>query len=178
MVGNIRQWKGQHVVVEAFGLLPADVQRRLKVHFVVATAEDHHQYEVALRARIVEAGAVHSVQLLGPRNDVPAVYAAADFAVHASVLPEPFGLVVPEAMVQGIPVIASKFGGPGEVLSAATGCLFDPANPQELATHLEEMVRGDSLRQALGRAAATAAQAYSVEAMVRGVTEVYERVMG
>lgn len=177
MVGNIRHWKGQHVVVEAFGLLPADVQRRLKVRFVGATAEDHQQYEMALRARIAEAGAEQSVQLVGSRNDVPAVYAAADLAVHASVLPEPFGLVVPEAMVQGIPVIASKFGGPGEVLSAATGRLFDPASPKELAAHLEEMVRNDGVRHALGRAAATAVQAYSVEAMVRGVTGVYDRVL-
>lgn len=176
MVGNVREWKGQHVVIDAYRQLPPDVRQRLQVRFVGATGEPHGAYGATLRAQLEALGANERVQLLGPRDDIPALYAAADLALHASIRPEPFGLVVPEAMVQGIPVIASKFGGPGEVLTNATGRLFDPSVPQQLTEHLIQLVRDDALRQSLGASARAAVENYSIAAMVNGVTDVYDRL--
>jgi glycosyltransferase involved in cell wall biosynthesis len=47
------------------------------------------------------------------------MYAAMDVVVHASRMPEPFGLVVVEAMAAGKPVVATAAGGPAEIINHA-----------------------------------------------------------
>jgi glycosyltransferase involved in cell wall biosynthesis len=130
--------------------------------------------ELERRIRDLDLGA--TVRLIGPRGDVPTLYAAADVALHASVKVEPFGLVVPEAMVHGTPVIASKFGGPGEVLTEECGRTFDPAAPDELATILTTLARDPALRARLGERARQQVAGFSVDAMVQGVERVYARM--
>jgi glycosyltransferase involved in cell wall biosynthesis len=177
MVGNIRSWKGQSVVVEALALLPDQIRRRVQMRFVGAESALDAEYRRSLDARISACDLADRVRFLGPRNDVPALYAAADLALHASIIPEPFGLVVPEAMVHGTPVIASRFGGPGEVITPACGRLFDPSHPAELAAHLIEMVANPDLRRALGQEAARRVEAFSVRAMVQTIEGVYARLL-
>jgi glycosyltransferase involved in cell wall biosynthesis len=180
MVGNLRRWKGQHVVLEAIGHLPAEIRARLHVRFVGAASDADEEYVSVLRARIADLGVGDQVRLAGPRSDVPTILAASDLAVHASTMPEPFGLVVPEAMAQGIPVVASKFGGPGEVLTDACGRVFDPAAPTELASHLERLVSDPSLRARLGSAALARIRQpeFGVREMVVRVVRAYERLLG
>ncbi len=176
MVGNIRRWKGQYVVLEALARVPADVRAMLHVRFVGAPTTMDQDYVQELEQRIRDLGLEATVGLIGPRGDVPTLYAAADFALHASVKVEPFGLVVPEAMVHGTPVVASKFGGPGEVLTEECGRTFDPAVPDELATILTTLARDPSLRARLGARAREQVAGFSVDAMVQGVERVYERM--
>ncbi len=177
MVGNIRSWKGQHVLVEALALLPPDVLATLQVRFVGAESAVDHDYRRSLDARIAAIGAGDRIRFLGGRNDVPELFAASDIAVHASVIPEPFGLVVPEAMVHGLPVIASRFGGPGEVLTPACGRTFDPARPEELAAHLSELVGNATLRRSLGDESRRHVEAFSVRAMVDRIQQTYDKVL-
>ena len=98
----------------------------------------------ALAARHGLTGQVH---LLGSRDDVPALMNAADAIVHASVQPEPFGLVVVEAMALGKPVVASNLGGPSETVTPGTGLLFDPDDPAALAHQLQAVLDQPSLRR-------------------------------
>jgi glycosyltransferase involved in cell wall biosynthesis len=91
---------------------------------------------------------------------------------------EPFGLVVPEAMAFGLPVVASRFGGPGEVLDATCGLLFDPAKPSELAAHLAQLVMDPTHRSRLGEGARRRVERYSVTGMVRVILGVYARFLG
>ena len=179
MLGNVRQWKGQHVVLEALGRLDQEISRRVHVRFVGAASAADAEYVRSLKQTIAAQGAGDRVQLLGGRDDVPTLLAAADIAVHASVIPEPFGLVVPEALAQGLPVIASKFGGPGEVLDASCGRTFDPAQPEELSRHLAELVSDPDLRRRLGAGARARAEQHdlSIDAMVERIESVYARLL-
>lgn len=177
MVGNIRHWKGQHVLIEAFAGLEPAVRSQLQLRFVGAASDQDAEYLNALKRRIRAIGAESQVQFLGTRDDVPTLLAAADVAVHASVEPEPFGLVVPEAMVHGVPVIASKFGGPGEIITPESGRTFDPSDPTQLSRVLAELAVDPVLRGKIGRAAAERALDFSVEAMVRGVEKIYRTVL-
>ncbi len=177
MVGNIRRWKGQYVLLEALAQLPQDVLSRLRVRFVGAESSGDEEYRRTLDQRVSELRVGDRVAFLGARHDVPAIYAAADIAVHASVKAEPFGLVVPEAMSHGVAVVASKFGGPGEVLTPACGRTFDPEDPAELAAILTTLVRDPVLCRALGDAAREQVERFSLDAMVRGVERAYERVL-
>jgi glycosyltransferase involved in cell wall biosynthesis len=177
MVGNIRAWKGQREVVAALRLLPESVRSRLRVCFAGATAKVDADYEAALREEIVAAGLGDCVTFLGSRSDVADLYRAADIAVHASTTPEPFGLVVPEAMAMNCAVIAASTGGPAEVITPGTGFLCDPSAPEEYARALEQLVRDDSLRRAIAAAGPARAALFSIERTVDGTQRVYERAL-
>lgn len=179
MTGNLREWKGQHVLLDALRHLAVDVKRRLHIRFVGAATTADADYVRSLEARIASMEATERVTFLGARDDVPTLLAASDIAVHASVIPEPFGLVVPEAMAQGTAVIASQFGGPGELITTAIGCTFDPSRPAELAAHLDALVRDPARRRQLGDAARRRADEHdlSVEAMVARVESVYRKLL-
>jgi len=177
MVGNIRAWKGQREVVAALRLLPESVRSRLRVCFAGATAKVDADYEAELREEIVAGGLGDCVTFLGSRSDVADLYRAADIAVHASTTPEPFGLVVPEAMAMNCAVIAASTGGPAEVITPGTGFLCNPSAPEEYARALEQLVRDDSLRRAIAAAGPARAALFSIERTVDGTERVYERAL-
>jgi glycosyltransferase involved in cell wall biosynthesis len=177
MVGNIRAWKGQREVIAALRLLPEPVRSRLRVCFAGATAKIDAEYEAGLRDEIVAGGLEDCVTFLGSRSDVADLYGAADIAVHASTTPEPFGLVVPEAMAMNCAVIAASTGGPAEVITPGTGFLCDPSVPAEYARALEQLVRDDSMRRAIAAAGPARAALFSIERTVEGTERVYERAL-
>jgi sucrose-phosphate synthase len=56
---------------------------------------------------------------------------------------EPFGLAPLEAMASGLPVVATRFGGPSETMKdndGEYGVLVDPDNPKELAAGLFSLI--------------------------------------
>ncbi|HJQ10481.1 MAG TPA: glycosyltransferase family 4 protein [Gemmatimonadaceae bacterium] len=177
MVGNIRAWKGQREVVAALRLLPETIRTRLRVFFAGATAPGDAEYETKLKDDIASAGLSECVTLLGPRGDVPDLYNAADIALHASTTPEPFGLVVPEAMSLNCAVIAASTGGPAEIIAPGTGILCDPTRPEEYAGALKQLVENDWLRQAMSDAAPARAANFSVDRTIEGTEQVYERAL-
>jgi glycosyltransferase involved in cell wall biosynthesis len=177
MVGNIRAWKGQREVVAALRLLPPEIRSRLRVFFAGATASMDSVYEAELRDEVAAGGLGDCVSFLGSRSDISDLYGAADIAVHASTTPEPFGLVVPEAMALNCAVIAASFGGPAEVITPGTGFLCNPSVPQQYADVLEQLVRDESLRRAIAAAGPERAALFSIERAVEGTQRIYERAL-
>ncbi|MBB6056912.1 glycosyltransferase family 4 protein [Tolumonas osonensis] len=76
---------------------------------------------------------------LGFRNDMPALYAAADAAILASKY-EPFGLVGPEAVLCGTPVILANTVGATEVI-AEPACTRFQRTTESLTEALEKFLR-------------------------------------
>lgn len=176
MVGNIREWKGQHVVLDALARLAPDVRDRLRVAFVGAPIPGDG-YGERLQRMVAEHGLAPHVAFLGSRSDVPELFHAADLAIHASTIPEPLGLVVIEAMALGRPVIAAHDGGPPEMLTPETGLVFDTREPAQLAAHLTTLVADAGYREALGRAAPARAAEFSVEANATGIERVWSQLL-
>ena len=120
MVGRVAPQKNYELLLE--------VAERLRGHrltFAIAGAADA-ELLAALRRRLagMDLGGVR-VEFLGPRTDVPALMTAADVYVLTSHW-EARALVVQEALVAGLPIVASAVGGiPGLVGEA--GILIDPA---------------------------------------------------
>lgn len=92
------------------------------------------------------------LKLLGYREDIPAILAAADiFALpsHFEGLP----MVLIEAMFAGLPVVASDIPGPREqVLQGVTGLLVPRADSQALAAALATLAGSPERRAAMGKA--------------------------
>jgi glycosyltransferase involved in cell wall biosynthesis len=177
MVGNIRRWKGQHVLIKALEHLTADVRSRLRVVFVGGAGASDSAYYESLRASVMAASLSGCVSFLGARTDVPDLVNAADVIVHASTIPEPFGLVVLEGMALGKPVIAANAGGPTEVVTAQSGFLFDTALPDQLASILVRLVNDPDLRHSVGIAAQRRADLFDTAGTRDAVQRVYAELL-
>lgn len=177
MVGNIREWKGQHVMLEALGHLSATERDRLHVVFAGAVHEDGMQYQKSLRELEERLGLKGQVSWTGPREDVPDLFAAADLAAHCSIQPEPFGLVVTEAMALGTPVAATNFGGPAEVVTPDSGWLYDAQRPEELTEVLRSVLADPDILSAKSRGAQHRSSDYSVHRTVERTAQAYDELL-
>jgi glycosyltransferase involved in cell wall biosynthesis len=77
--------------------------------------------------------------------------AACDVVCHTSRVPEPFGLVIVEAMALGRSVIATEGGGPSEIIASDEyGLLVPPGDSRALARSMLALVDDPDRRRALG----------------------------
>lgn len=139
--GRLAEWKGQHILLEAVACLPGTQA------IVVGDALfGEVEYRDLLIARTRELDVERRVHFLGFRNDVGALMQACDVVVHASIAPEPFGRVIVEAMLAGLPVIASDAGGAREIVeNGRSGILVPPGDPETLAAAVRDLL-GDQAR--------------------------------
>lgn len=178
MVANIREWKGQHVLLEALAELPEGSRKRVHAVFAGSTTEADRPYRVRLEDLVRSHGLEDQVSFLGFRSDAPDLLHGADVAVHASVEPEPGGVVVLEAMALGTAVIASDTGGQAEVITPECGIVFEAGNARELARHLLALVEEPERRRRLGNAARERMQGFSIARNADETQRVYEELLG
>jgi len=112
------------------------------------------------------------LRYLGPRDDVPALLAAARVFVHPSV-EEGFGQAVVEAMLAGVPVVVTDAGGLPEVVGDC-GVVVPRDDPPALAHAIRRVLAGD--HPSVEAAAARAQARFSVAAMVEGTLAVYAAI--
>jgi len=178
MVGNLREWKGHSVVVGALEQMKPDTRRRLHVAFVGQARPEDADHVQNLKQRLERAGATREVSFLGGRMDVPDVLNAADVALHASSShPEPFGLVLVEALALGKPLIAARLGGPIEIVSPDAGILFAPGDARDLCAALERLLERPDLRASMATAARLRAQQFTAQRMAQGMQRVWDELL-
>ncbi len=157
--GRLQRWKGAHVFLDAAARVH---RRRPATRFVVVGGPlfglepDYADGLERLAARHALGAAV---RFTGHLDDPWPELRRADVVVHSAVRPEPFGLVVVEAMLAGRAVVAAAVGGPAEIVEdGVTGLLTPPGNADSLARAIERLLDDDALRARLGRAACDAAR--------------------
>ena len=171
---RLHPWKGQSVLLDAMERLPG-------VHVLIAGGalfSGEAPYEAELRARAALASYAGRVHVLGARDDVPRLLAACDVVVHPSVLAEPFGRVLVEAMLAGRPVVATSTGGVPEVVTdGETGVLVPPGDASALGEALHALRRDAARAAALARRGSVhARQRFSRGEMLAGVRRVIDEV--
>lgn len=161
MVGRIAPWKGHEVFLRAFAdAFAADEPVRAVV--VGAALFGEEAAEQALRHVVAERGLSARVELRGFRQDVREELARLDVLVHASIVPEPFGQVVLEGMAAGLPVVATREGGPGEIVEdGESGLLYPAGDVAELAARLSRLRTDAALRTRLGDAGRERSRAFA-----------------
>lgn len=127
---------------------------------------------------IAELGLADQIALVGDRSDIPELMHAMDLFVMSS-LGEGISNTILEAMASGLPVIATEVGGNSELVDAGvTGTLVPPSRPEAMAQALLKYFEDNALAQAHGAAGRAKIEArFSMTAMVRGYTEVYDAVL-
>ena len=112
-------------------------------------------------------------------QELARLYCHADVLVVPSWY-EPFGMVVLEGMLYGLPIVASSVGGPAEILEhERTGLLHPPCDASALAAALARLIKEPGLRQRLGRAAAREVrQRWLYSKVVQRMCSVYTEMHG
>lgn len=134
----------------------------------------------AVEARVLVAGEgprrpdleATELELLGHRDDVAALFARAQVFVHCS-QEEGMGQVVVEAMLAGLPVVATRAGGVPEVVGEA-GLLVPVRDPAALADALNRALKGEHPAADVSKAQA---RRFGVDAMVEGTLQAYRAVL-
>jgi glycosyltransferase involved in cell wall biosynthesis len=176
VVGNIQEWKGQHVLLEAM----VDVVRSYPQAVAVVVGGAHRSgraYADSLRRFVAERGLGNNVVFTGARQDVPDIMNAMDVIVHSSVRGEPFGRVIIEGMSVARPVVATRAGGvPEFVHDGVDGVLVQPGDPAELARVLIGLLGDSELRRRLSAGAESAVRNFSLEHHVEQMTRLYDHI--
>jgi glycosyltransferase involved in cell wall biosynthesis len=161
---KLQPWKGPMDLLEAFA------RANVPESFLVFAGDGPER--IVLQRRASELGLAERVRILGfvNQSQLPPAYCAADLLVLPSLF-EPFGLVVNEAMLCGLPVVVSDRVGarfdlvrPGE-----NGFVFPAGNVEALAAILRQSLPDMETRARLGAAARRRMETWSPREYVDGV---------
>jgi rhamnosyl/mannosyltransferase len=171
-VGRLRYYKGLDVLLDAVSLLPG---ARL---LVAGTGP----MGAGLRSRAEALALGDRVRWLGDvaEIDLPLLLAAADvFVLPSTARSEAFGLAMVEAMSAGLPVVSTELGTGTSWINrhGETGLVVGAGDAHALAEALGLLLRDESLRRRMGRAARDRAAAeFDAGTMNRRVLDIYREV--
>jgi len=133
-LGNIRPAKNYETLIDAVGLL-----NNPRLHFVIA---GHQKKELMdqLTAQMHALGVDQQMHFIGFYDNTPEFLKQLDLFVLSS-SSEGFSIATIEAMAAGVPVIATRCGGPEEILQhGSTGYLVATKAPQQLADAIQHLL--------------------------------------
>ena len=173
-VGRMVQQKGPDLLIEAMPML-----LRQFPDLVVVFVGDGFLLD-SMGTRVHELGIASSVRFTGYDDDGIKLHLA--MASDVQCVPsrnEPFGIVVLEAWAAGMPVVASRRGGPAEfVTDGVDGVLIDP-DPISIAEGLARVLLEPDRGRSMGERGHKAAAKFSWDAIAeRVVHEVFEPLVG
>lgn len=160
---RLAAWKGQHVLIEAVAKLPG-----VNCIIVGDALFGEQDYAARLNKMVADLGVADRIRFLGHRNDVPKLMKAVDVMVHPSIDPEPFGRTLVEAMLAGVPVVATNSGAAPDILEGGkAGTLVIPNDARALAGAIAAVLaKPEQLSRQLEYASVRARVHYSLKQML------------
>jgi len=167
-VSRLDPVKGVSVLIEAFAQVD-------EVYLAVIGGGPERASLASLAGSL---GVANHIRWTGHRRDVSRCLPAFDLFVQPS-LHEGLPNAVLEAMVAGLPVVATAVGGtPEVVVDGVTGLLVPPRDPDALAEAIACLLRDPDLRCKMGQMGRErVAQSFTVERMVEQTERLYERLL-
>jgi len=146
IVGRIVRWKGHVEFLKAANIVMKAIPD-LKLLIVGDYSDGEKAYQDRITRMVEEGEFKDRIIFTGYVKNVGEHYSLMDVCVHASIQPEPFGLVITEAMSYGVPVVASNRGAPQEIISdGLDGYLVDPEATDVFADRIFALLTNDNLR--------------------------------
>lgn len=151
-LGRLVDWKAVNLLLQAFERV---VRQTPAVLEIIGDGEERKALETQAQAlKLPDNCAVRFTGWLSP-DRCAARLAHADALVLSSLL-ECGGAVVLEAMAIGLPVVATRWGGPVDYLDESCGFLIEPSSRpdfiQGLADAMVTLARSPELRRKMGQA--------------------------
>ncbi|MGG6265128.1 glycosyltransferase family 4 protein [Leptolyngbya sp. AN03gr2] len=179
LVATFARWKGHDVFLQAASKVVAELPHA-PIQFLIIGAPIYKtqgsQFSMAeLQAEVQRLKLDRYIQFLGFQSDTTAIYQSLDIVVHASTQPEPFGLVIAEAMSFGKAVIVSNAGGAAELVVHNENAIAVPSNDvQALAQAMIQLIQCPEQRSMLGRnARRTAIEQFNTERFGTELWQIY-----
>jgi glycosyltransferase involved in cell wall biosynthesis len=178
LAATFARWKGHAICLEAISRIERRDVRFYVIGDAIYETRNSQWTRGELEALARDRGVAERVGFTGALDDMPAAYRALDIVVHASTRPEPFGLVIAEAMACGRAVVAAPAGGAGELFVDGVNAIAAAgADPAALANVLERLIARPERRSALGSAAREhAAQSFGRPRFAQALHAALERV--
>lgn len=176
-VGTVRKVKGLDVLVRALpGIVDARPTARLRV-VGEPFLRSYRRDEEEVRSLVADLGLTDRVDFVGGLR--PAAVAEEMRRAAVLVVPsrrETFATVIPEALACGTPVVATRCGGPQEILTPDLGILVPTEDPPALAEAVARVLsRPSDFR--VQRLRDSAVERYGREATVRRLHDLYGRAL-
>lgn len=177
IIGNIMRWKGQHVVLQAI----KEVKKKhpeIKCLIVGKVALRSESYKQEMDKYIIDNDLKENIIFTGFRNDVPDILSLLDIMVHASIEPEPFGMVLLEAMAMSKPIVATNAGGPAEIIvDGETGILVPMNDHDKMADAIIYCLSDMKSAKEMGeKGRQRLIEMFSVKKMVGEIERLYEDI--
>lgn len=146
-IGLLVKEKGKDIFIE----MAAEVLKKRKdVRFLSIGAKRNRPLMRSLRSTIKNASIKKYIAFLGYRNDIWRILKEIDIYVVSS-RTESFSLTAIEAMAAGKPVIATRCGGPEEiVVDGETGLLIPKDNPRAMADAVLSLMKNPQTMKKMG----------------------------
>lgn len=173
-VGNPSPAKGFDVLLDAAAILKA---KSTGYRFVVVGDLTFGRGTELFKVR-TERGLTEDVVITGFRSDMPSAFAAFDVYALTS-RSEGFSLALVEAMATGLPVVATRCGGPEQIIDdGITGILVENGSAEAIAGSIERLRANAGERRRLGDAArAVVSERFTLEAQVQAYESLYEQCL-
>ncbi|RJR35888.1 MAG: glycosyltransferase family 1 protein [Desulfobacteraceae bacterium] len=170
--GRLIELKGQKYLLEAARQI---VRKHPEVKFIIVGDGPLKQ---VLSRQAASCGIEDHVVFTGFRNDMPNIYAAIDVFTLPS-LDEASPMTIFEAAAAGLPIVATKVGGIGDVITnGQNGLLIEPHDVKGLCDAILYLLENESESDRMGKtAAATAQREHSIGRMVRRYEAIYEKIL-
>ena len=176
LVATLARWKGHATFLEAIARLPPHLPVRAYIVGDAVYQTEGSQYSLdELRQLARSLGVADCVGFTGFVHTPEATFRALQVVVHASTAPEPFGLVIAEAMACGRAVIVSNAGGAAELVTPGVDALVHtPGDAGDLSRQIAALAGDADLRARIGRAArATAERSFDRARLAAELIPVY-----
>lgn len=178
LVATYGRWKGHSVFLDAIQSIASE--RPIRGYIIggpIYDTTDSQFTRRELQTMIDSRQLGGRVGLTGFVEPAPAMRAL-DIVVHASTEPEPFGLVIAEAMACGKAVITTGEGGAAELITPGYDALVAPArDPRALAAAIGKLAIDSAERYAIGEhASQTARIRFAPEIVGSQVARIFESI--
>ncbi len=150
LFGRIVPWKGTEEFLRATRLV-VDQFPSVRAFIVGNCSDGDEDYFHKMQQLVTALKLADHVVFTGFRSDVPAFMKMMDIVVHASIRPEPFGMVVIEGMAMAKSVVATRGGGPLDIVEDnKCGILVDIGDIDSLANAISRLAQSAELRKQMG----------------------------
>jgi glycosyltransferase involved in cell wall biosynthesis len=172
-VGHLADHKGHRYLLEA---MPRIVEREPSIRLAIVGDGELRE---ALERQAGDLGVADHILFTGFRADAGDLLATFDLFVLPSVL-EGLCTTLFDAMLRGVPIVASDTGGVTEALAAGRyGALVPPADPRALADRIVAILRDKASQRAMTDGAADWVRSrFSVDKMVESTLDLYRELLG
>jgi glycosyltransferase involved in cell wall biosynthesis len=135
-VAHFRREKGHLDLLEAIEKI--NPKQLVRLHMVGAKYDQAYYSEVEKKAAKIDHVKIELYDAISPA-ELPKVMAAADIFVLPSKI-EGFGVALIEAGASGLPIVATKCGGPEDIVTSEIGLLAKPSDSASIAESVTKML--------------------------------------